>query len=94
MEEKGLQPIPKEIDYSREIENRAQVVFDAMRPRVSDDDYRRLIDSFEVAREAHSRQKRKTGEPYIFHPIAVATIAAKELNLDVDSVIAAFLHES
>ena len=93
MEEKGLQPIPKEIDYAREIENRAQVVFDAMRPRVSDDDYRRLIDSFEVAREAHSRQKRKTGEPYIFHPIAVATIAAKELNLDVDSVIAAFLHD-
>ncbi len=93
MEEKGRKPVAVQKDYSAEIAKRAKVVFDAMRPRVSDDDYRRLVDSFEVAREAHSKQKRKTGEPYIFHPIAVATIAAQELNLDVDSVIAAFLHD-
>lgn len=93
MKDKGLLPAAEGTDYTQEIERRARVVFDAMRPRVSEEDYRRLIDSFEVAREAHSRQKRKTGEPYIFHPIAVATIAAKELNLDIDSVIAAFLHD-
>ncbi|MDE6342308.1 MAG: HD domain-containing protein [Muribaculaceae bacterium] len=93
MKEKGLIPTTDITDYSREIERRARVVFDTMRPRVSDEDYQRLVDSFEVAREAHSAQKRKTGEPYIFHPIAVATIAAKELNLDIDSVIAAFLHD-
>ncbi|MDE5841321.1 MAG: HD domain-containing protein, partial [Muribaculaceae bacterium] len=93
MEKKGQKPVEEERDYSKEIENRAKVVFDAMRPRVSEEDYRRLVDSFEVAREAHSKQKRKTGEPYIFHPIAVATIAAQELNLDVDTVIAAFLHD-
>ncbi|MDE7096527.1 MAG: HD domain-containing protein, partial [Muribaculaceae bacterium] len=93
MEKKGLKPVEEKRDYSIEIENRAKVVFDAMRPRVSEEDYRRLVDSFEVAREAHSKQKRKTGEPYIFHPIAVATIAAQELNLDVDTVIAAFLHD-
>jgi len=93
MEEKTLQSHPDEKDYSKEIERRAQEVFDEMRPRVSDEDYRRLLDAFEVARAAHSKQKRKTGEPYIFHPIAVAYISAKELNLDVDSVIAAFLHD-
>ncbi|MCM1490457.1 MAG: HD domain-containing protein [Muribaculum sp.] len=93
MEEKTLQPHSGEKDYSKEIEQRAQEVFAVMRPRVTEEDYRRLVDSFEVAREAHSHQKRKTGEPYIFHPIAVAAIAAKELNLDVDSVIAAFLHD-
>lgn len=93
MEEKTLQPHSEKQDYSKEIERRAQIVFDEMRPRVSDEDYGRLVDSFNVARDAHSSQKRKTGEPYIFHPIAVATIAAKELNLDVDSVIAAFLHD-
>ncbi|MDE5586619.1 MAG: HD domain-containing protein, partial [Muribaculaceae bacterium] len=92
MEEKGRKPAVEAKDYSSEIDKRAKVVFDAMRPRVSEDDYRRLVDSFEVAREAHSKQKRKTGEPYIFPPIAVAAIAALELNLDVDSVIAAFLH--
>ena len=93
MEAMTPQSHPEEKDYSKEIERRAQQVFDEMRPRVSDEDYRRLVDAFDVAREAHSRQKRKTGEPYIFHPIAVAHISAKELNLDVDSVIAAFLHD-
>ncbi len=93
MEGKTLQSHHDEKDYSKEIERRAQEVFDEMRPRVSDEDYRRLLDAFEVARVAHSKQKRKTGEPYIFHPIAVACISAKELNLDVDSVIAAFLHD-
>ena len=93
MEENGRKPVGEKKDYTEEINKRAKVVFEAMRPRVSEDDFKRLVDSFEVAREAHSKQKRKTGEPYIFHPIAVATIAAQELNLDVDSVIAAFLHD-
>lgn len=93
MEEKERQIQEEEKDYSSEITRRAQEVFDIMRPRVSDEDYRRLTDAFELAREAHAKQKRKTGEPYIFHPIAVAYISAKELNLDVDSVIAAFLHD-
>ncbi|MDE5813959.1 MAG: HD domain-containing protein, partial [Muribaculaceae bacterium] len=93
MEEKDRKPAGEKKDYSKEIDEKVKVVFDAMRPRVTDEDYRRLVDAFEVAREAHSKQKRKTGEPYIFHPIAVARIAAMELNLDVDSVIAAFLHD-
>lgn len=84
---------PMEKDYSKEIEKRAERVFETMRPRVSDEDLRRLRDAFELAREAHAPQKRKTGEPYIFHPIAVATIAAEELMLDTNPVIAAFLHD-
>ena len=61
MEENGRKSSVEKKDYSAEIENRAKVVFDVMRPRVSEEDYRRLVDSFEVAREAHSKQKRKTG---------------------------------
>lgn len=80
-------------DYGKLIEQRAQHVFDVMRPRTSDADMLRLRDAFELAREAHAPQVRKTGEPYILHPVAVATIAAEELFLDVDSVIAAFLHD-
>ena len=82
-----------EKDYNKIIDERAQVVFDAMRPRVSDEDMKRLHEAFELAREAHASQKRKTGEPYILHPIAVAQIAAKELMLGVNPVIAAFLHD-
>ena len=81
------------MDYEKIIEERAQRVFDSMRPRTSDADIERLIDAFRLAKEAHAPQVRKTGEPYILHPIAVATIAAEELRLDINSVIAAFLHD-
>lgn len=56
-------------------------------------DLERLRDAFEFAREAHSPQKRKSGEPYIIHPVNVARIVAEELELGVDPVIAAFLHD-
>lgn len=82
-----------EQDYDKIIDERADHVFEVMKPRVSDTDLNRLKDAFEFARMAHASQKRKTGEPYILHPIAVATIAAEELMLDVNSVIAAFLHD-
>ncbi len=81
------------IDYAPIIEAKAQHVLDVMAPRTADADLLRLKDAFELAKEAHAPQIRKTGEPYIFHPIAVATIAAEELRLDVNSVIAAFLHD-
>ncbi|MDE7160342.1 MAG: HD domain-containing protein [Muribaculaceae bacterium] len=82
-----------EKDYSEEIERRAQEIFDFMAPRIGENDLKRLREAFEFAREAHQPQKRKSGEPYIFHPIAVARIVAEELMLDVDTVIAAFLHD-
>lgn len=81
------------MDYDKEIEKRAEHVFEVMRPRVSDRDMERLRRAFEFAREAHKDQKRKTGEPYILHPIAVANIAAEELMLTPNPVIAAFLHD-
>lgn len=80
-------------DYEKIIADRAQRVFDAMDPRTSEADMLRLKDAFQLAKEAHAPQVRKTGEPYILHPIAVATIAAEELSLDINSVIASFLHD-
>ena len=80
-------------NYEAIIEERVQRVFDSMEPRTSDADMVRLKDAFLLAKEAHAPQVRKTGEPYILHPIAVATIAAEELRLDINSVIAAFLHD-
>ncbi len=49
--------------------------------------------AFDVAVEAHSKQRRKTGEPYIFHPIAVAKIVANEIGLGATSIAAALLHD-
>ena len=80
-------------NYDSIIEQKAGHVFDVMRPRVTDEEFENLKKAFELAREAHKTQKRKTGEPYILHPIAVAAIAAEELMLDANPVIAAFLHD-
>lgn len=80
-------------DYTQIIQQRADHVFDVMARRVSADDTQRIRAAFELAREAHAPQKRKTGEPYILHPIAVASIAAEELMLGANPVIACFLHD-
>ena len=80
-------------DYERIIREQAEHVFEVMAPHTADADMMRLRDAFMLAKEAHAPQVRKTGEPYILHPIAVATIAAEVLHLDVNSVIAAFLHD-
>ena len=80
-------------DYNRIIQERADHVFEVMDKRVSTEDMQRIHAAFELAREAHAPQKRKTGEPYILHPIAVANIAAEELMLGANPVIAGFLHD-
>lgn len=75
------------------IDQAAAHVFDVMRLRVNDTDMKRITDAYEFASEAHRNQKRNSGEPYIVHPIAVAAIAAEELELDANTVCAAFLHD-
>lgn len=79
--------------YDSIIKQRAERVFDCMSHRVSADDLRRIREAFEFAAMAHAPQKRKTGEPYILHPIAVATIVAEELMMEANVVMAAFLHD-
>ena len=81
------------MDYDKIVNDLAQQVFDAVRPRITDEDYHRVQEAFALAKKAHAPQKRKSGEPYILHPIAVALIAAKELQLDANTVITAFLHD-
>lgn len=58
------------------------------------DEGKKLIrHAFEVAVDAHKDQRRKSGEAYIFHPIAVAKIVAQEIGLDATSIAAALLHD-
>ncbi len=61
--------------------------------RLSSDDITRINDAYLLAREAHMEQRRKSGEPYIMHPVAVAKIVAEELRLGANPIIAAFLHD-
>ena len=71
---------------------RYQALEDKVRSYNPNLDTQRLFDAFTFADSAHAGQLRKSGEPYIIHPLAVAEIVA-ELELDTDSVIAALLHD-
>ena len=61
--------------------------------RLSAKDKKLIRKAFDVAVDAHSQQRRKSGEAYIFHPIAVAKIVASEIGLDATSIAAALLHD-
>ncbi len=62
--------------------------------RTLDEENNRLIrKAFDIALDAHKDQRRKTGEPYIYHPIAVAKIVATEIGLGATSIACALLHD-
>ncbi|GAA4325387.1 RelA/SpoT family protein [Pontixanthobacter gangjinensis] len=60
---------------------------------LSEDDKKLIRKAFDTAVDAHKDQRRKSGEAYIFHPIAVAKIVASEIGLDATSIAAALLHD-
>ncbi|MDB3862821.1 RelA/SpoT family protein [Flavobacteriaceae bacterium] len=60
---------------------------------LSDEDKKMIRLAFDTAVEAHSDQRRKSGEAYIFHPISVAKIVAHQIGLDSTSICAALLHD-
>lgn len=62
--------------------------------RTLDEENNKLIrKAFDIALDAHKDQRRKSGEPYIYHPIAVAKIVAKEIGLGATSIACALLHD-
>ena len=60
---------------------------------LTDEDKKVIRLAFDTAVNAHKNQRRKSGEPYIFHPIAVAKIVAQRIGLDAVSIAAALLHD-
>ena len=60
---------------------------------LNDSDKKMIRLAFDTAVEAHSNQRRKSGEAYVFHPISVAKIVANQIGLDATSISAALLHD-
>lgn len=60
----------------------------------SEEDRKLIRKAFDVASEAHKDERRKSGEPYIYHPIAVAHIVGNEIGLGTTSIICALLHDT
>ena len=79
----------------KEILKRYRHLLRVVKPRLnSEEDKRLLRKAFELSLNAHKNMRRKSGEPYILHPLAVATITAEEMGLGVTSVICALLHDT
>ena len=58
------------------------------------EDRKRIRKAWELAVEAHKDMRRRSGEAYIFHPVAVARICAEEIGLDTTSIVCALLHDT
>ena len=85
-----------EIDIEKENKAIAQEYKELLRisyQTLSDDDKKLIRKAFDVSVEAHKEQRRKSGEAYIFHPVAVAKIVASEIGLGATSIAAALLHD-
>lgn len=82
-----------EEDYKQKTDKSVEAIIKMMSNRLSANDQQRIRDAYAFAAEAHKNQKRKSGEPYIIHPISVARIVAEEFELGANPVIAAFLHD-
>ena len=65
----------------------------SLRKGTTEESVKMIRRAFEFAREAHQGVRRKSGEPYILHPLAVAKIAVKEIGLGTKSAVAALLHD-
>ena len=79
--------------YEREIQANVSAIFTLMAQRVDERQMALIRAAYELAKEAHKDQVRKSGEPYISHPVSVALIVAEEFGLGANPVMAAFLHD-
>ena len=80
-------------EESKEIKNRYKDLLKGTYEVLSKTDKELIRKAFDISLDAHSKQRRKTGEPYIFHQIAVAKIVANEIGLDAISIASALLHD-
>src|SRR6056300_1753913 len=87
-----MQEIDLELER-KEILNRYRGLLRVSKSTREQGDGRIIRKAFELALDAHKDMRRKSGEPYIYHPIAVARIAAEEVGLGTTSIVCALLHD-
>ena len=80
-------------EEAQAIEAAYQDLVASTKAKLDEVDKTNIRQAFELANKAHSKQRRKSGEPYIFHPIAVAKIVTEEVGLGATAIIAALLHD-
>lgn len=86
----------QEFDLEKEREEiikRYRNLLKVCKPNTNSEDKKAIRKAFNLAVEAHKDMRRKTGEPYIYHPIAVAHISSAEIGLGTTSIVCALLHD-
>lgn len=83
-----------EEEEKKEILRQYRGLLKVLKPKLKPGDKELIRTAFEMAAEAHKTMRRKSGEPYILHPLAVAKICAEEIGLGVRSTICALLHDT
>ncbi|MFD2599762.1 RelA/SpoT family protein [Sphingobacterium corticis] len=78
---------------NKEIRKRYRALLRACKPTLQRGDKQEIRKAFDLSLESHKDMRRKSGEPYIYHPIAVAQIAAEEIGLGTTSIVCALLHD-
>ena len=84
----------RESAEKKEIIRRYKELLKACRRRMEKGDKETIRKAFDLAVNAHKDMRRKSGEPYIYHPIAVAQICAEEIGLGTTSIVCALLHDT
>lgn len=83
-----------EEDEKKEILRQYRALLRVLKAKLKPGDKMMLRRAFEMAAEAHKTMRRKSGEPYILHPLAVAKICVEEIGLGIRSTICALLHDT
>jgi GTP diphosphokinase / guanosine-3',5'-bis(diphosphate) 3'-diphosphatase len=83
-----------EQEEKQEIVRQYRSLLRSLKPKLKPGDKELVRNAFEIAADAHKTMRRKSGEPYITHPIAVAKICVDEIGLGVRSTICALLHDT
>ncbi|MCW3082046.1 RelA/SpoT family protein [Segetibacter sp.] len=101
MEEQDIVAVPTTQKYNlneeqekKEILRHYRALLRALREKLKKGDKELVRHAFEMAADAHKTMRRKSGEPYIIHPLAVAMICVEEIGLGVRSTICALLHDT
>lgn len=90
--------VPEVFEYyseseKKEITKRYRKILKGAKPFIKEGDARMIRKALNVSMDAHKEMRRKSGEPYIYHPLEVALICVEEIGLGPTSIICALLHD-
>lgn len=80
-------------DEEKEIRKRYRRILRAARPFIDAKDVKDIRRAYNISQDAHKEMRRKSGEPYIYHPLEVALICVEEIGLGATAIVCALLHD-